>query len=457
VLSLIVALVLCVPGGPSTFAARALDTPPIEKSAHTIAVGGHPYQVAVDGQAERAFVMVGSGSGPDGNTTPNEVVVLDTRSDTVLQRIALGEVPGSLAVDERAHRVFVAAGPDSTGRQRVLMLDARTGAVLRTLQSGPEIVIDVLRNRVFSGSFFGSIDVFDARDGKRLGSFAWLGSGGPAGGSALAERAGRYYAAGGTDQVGVIDTAGPIGPRTFLGTITVHNGMTAMAVDEQTNQLFISIGCCWPYGISVLDARTGKLLGTLPIGREAHALVVDARTHRLFATSQDQEDDPPGYVYTIDLNGPLGQHAIWSQINVGAWVGPIAVDEHSGLVVVANAKENVVVFHAQYGVAVLDGKTGAMSRIIAVGYNPQSIAIDEQTEQVFVANEGDGTVSVFGVGAQVPQPKASPAASATTGTPTATAQPSETGVGGVASPTTPPVYTPTPTAMASSPTVTPTS
>jgi DNA-binding beta-propeller fold protein YncE len=449
--SLCTALVLGVPGIPNGLHAHTLAMPSSDQTVRTIAVGGHPYQVAVDTQTASAFVMVGAGSGRKVGAIPGQMVVLDMGSGAILRRIILGALPGRLALDTRTNRVFVGAGPDHSGSWRILMLDARSGAVLRTLP-GVGALIDVQRNRVFSGS-----NVYDARNGVLLGLYAFLGPGGPGGAGALAERAGRYYAAVGTsDVVSVIDTAGPIGPRTYLTQVTVHYGITAMAVDEQTNRLFISIGCCWPYGISVLDASSGKLLGTLPVGGEANALLVDARTHRLFATSQDHEEDPPGYLYMIDLNGPLGQRAHWSQTDVGAWVGPLAVDEANGLVVVANAQEDVVVYHAHYGVAILDGKTGALLRTIGVGYYPSDLAVDSQRGHVYVTNYVHGTVSIFNIDVREPQPLGSPPATATTGTSTATAEPSETAAGGVAS-MTPPVSTPTPTAIVSSPTVTPTS
>ncbi len=58
-----------------------------------------------------------------------------------------------------------------------------------------------------------------------------------------------------------------------------------------------------------------------------------------------------------------------------------------GRVIVANPDTD--------SVSVLDARSGRVVRHISVGHAPQTVAVDEQTARIFVANAGDNTVSVL--------------------------------------------------------------
>ena len=86
------------------------------------------------------------------------VSMLDSRGRTVLRRTALGAAPVIMAVDERAHRLV--AGDDvldafgnAHGITGVSVLDTRSGALLRTVQvapsdSGAALAVDERRGRI---------------------------------------------------------------------------------------------------------------------------------------------------------------------------------------------------------------------------------------------------------------------------------------------------------------------
>lgn len=46
-------------------------------------------------------------------------------------------------------------------------------------------------------------------------------------------------------------------------------------------------------------------------------------------------------------------------------------------------------------VSVIDGKTHAVTATVHVGHGPQGVAADPQTHTVYVTNFNDGTVSVI--------------------------------------------------------------
>jgi len=74
-------------------------------------------------------------------------------------------------------------------------------------------------------------------------------------------------------------------------------------------------------------------------------------------------------------------------IQVGSNPDGIAVDTTTDTVYVANEGDD--------SVSVIDGATGTVMATILVGSSPRGIAVDETTDTVYVANSGDQTVSVI--------------------------------------------------------------
>jgi YVTN family beta-propeller protein len=74
-------------------------------------------------------------------------------------------------------------------------------------------------------------------------------------------------------------------------------------------------------------------------------------------------------------------------IGVGSAPDGVAVDAATRTVYVANEGDG--------SVSVIDGATGAVTATVDVGSKPRGIAVDATTDTVYVANSGDGTVSVI--------------------------------------------------------------
>jgi len=152
----------------------------------TALVARSPCAVAVDERRGRVFVASsGVASGGSG------LSVLDARTGTVLRIQPLTTSPLALAVDALTGRVFLVNGPRGAygaalGISGVSTLDAQSGAILRTVPI-PEnlnlasIAVDVRRGRVFVSSQgaqdparpgalmgAGSVYVLDARSGALL-------------------------------------------------------------------------------------------------------------------------------------------------------------------------------------------------------------------------------------------------------------------------------------------------
>ena len=100
------------------------------RAHRTTTIGGFPQGIAVDDRAGRVFVT----GGGDGTS----VSMLDARTGGLVHTVPTGTYPGIVAVDKGHGHAFVAMG-DTTGN-RVLVLDARTGTVRRTIPIRGEIV-----------------------------------------------------------------------------------------------------------------------------------------------------------------------------------------------------------------------------------------------------------------------------------------------------------------------------
>ncbi len=174
----------------------------------------------------------------------------------------------------------------------------------------------------------------------------------------------------------------------------------ALAVDGQTRRVFV-VNNGSSYGrhahqgsVSVLDAATGSMRPTIPLGLLTKAgsggtpltpqsIAVDERSGRVFVISAGVLDAvtsaPLGRGWVNVLDGVTGR--VLNRSTVGVAPAAIAVDAASGRVFVVNNGDATM--------SVLDGATGRVLRTVAVGTPyPQAAAIDTRTGHVFVASAG---------------------------------------------------------------------
>lgn len=138
----------------------------------TTFVGYDPSAMVVDVAARRVFVanratLDASGS-PRGK---GSVSILDARTGALLKSTVVGMTPRALALDDKTGRVFVANYDDGT----VSMLDALHGTIVRTEPVGRHpsaITVDVSTHRAFVVSTDGTMQVLDTRSGVKLRSIS---------------------------------------------------------------------------------------------------------------------------------------------------------------------------------------------------------------------------------------------------------------------------------------------
>jgi YVTN family beta-propeller protein len=156
----------------------------------TVRTGSSPIAVAVDTQAHRVYVVNGG---------DDSVSILVSSTGTVLRTIKIGPHPLAVAVDEQRGLVAVAstaAIPGVTGSSVVAMLDARSGLPVRTTQVGgsPLSVLADQQDARMLVDIGTSVVVLDSRTGAVLRTIPLRGARVSNQGMALDARSGHAFA-----------------------------------------------------------------------------------------------------------------------------------------------------------------------------------------------------------------------------------------------------------------------
>lgn len=301
------------------------------------------------------------------------ISIVDTATGAVVRTIAAPPqtAPLALAVDERANRLFVVDGANTTltldgNKGRVVVLDARSGAPIAEglVNRGPmAIAVDERLGRAFVASR--SVD----RNGVQHG---------PSRLSVLDSNNGRV-----------------------LHTIAIPPAMAGgMAVDATTDRLFVlvdSIPVQDPYigRVATIDARTGRVIGIATVGSLPRDMIVTtvptgrhgAMAERVFVLNAGY---PPANGGISVLDGRTGSLVRTDLFPNATGAAAMAVDPGDGRVFVATARrDNNGNSVAPSGVVMLDGYGGRALRTVTIGANPSALAVDERRGRVYVAVVGD--------------------------------------------------------------------
>jgi YVTN family beta-propeller protein len=399
-------LVVILAGG--VIAARVLAAP-ASPVVRTVAVGMNPNGVAIDAQSNRVFVT---------NRDDDSVSVLDAANGRVLRTVPLTGQPTLVAVDARTGRAFVVIQqPTSSGQlSSVAVLDARTGRPLRTVpvcDDANALAIDEGTSHIFiTNNDDDNLSVLDAANGRVLRQAGPVGYNlntgyYPTGYYPLAVAVdaplGHVFTANfNNNSVSMLDA------RTgrLLRVVPVIPGPSHLAVDERAARVFVaSAGQNTIMGsVSTLDAASGTVLRTVTVGNGVPMLAVNERAGRLFAF------DYGGNVTVLDTRtgAPVGRVALgvrmWTAMF--GWRQAVDVDvaprrgAPNGRVLVLVRPGPAPVGPRTGAVWILDGRTGRPLRLVPVGVAPSALAVDVHSGRVFVINSNQDLWS----GPSVPTP-----------------------------------------------------
>ena len=223
--------------------------------AHSVDVPQYPFQIVVDARYRRVLVLSRANQSP----YRGRVSVLDARTGAVLRTVSLPMSVWAVSVDDRAARAFVAAYPyNPPFHGSISVLNLHSGALPRTIRLNyvPAIVtVDAAHGHVFvageqpdangNPTGPGRVSMLDARSGALLRTIT---VGGDPSAMAIDTRAGRVFVA----SVGRVDpmrqdlplergSISVLDARTgaLLRTVSVGVAPRAIVVDEQTGRAFV--------------------------------------------------------------------------------------------------------------------------------------------------------------------------------------------------------------------------
>jgi len=260
VLSVLGALAQSSPAGPYK----------IIKTAKVGGDGGWDYLYA--DVAGRRLYIPRSGPAPTGRIT---VYDLDTLNP-------VGEIPGfnghGVAVDPKSNHGFATSKP-------VAMWDTKTLAPIKTIdvQGNPDgLLFDPYNERVYIFSHSApNATVINAADGSVVGT---IDLGGAPEQAATDGEGHIYVDLENKDQVAVVDA------KTM--SVTAHyelggkgGGPGGLALDAKNHILFVA--CHNPATMVIMDAETGNILSSLPIGTGVDATSFNPNTKEVFSSQGD--------------------------------------------------------------------------------------------------------------------------------------------------------------------------
>jgi len=347
----------------------------------TIAVGGDPLRAAIDTRTERVFVADGAA---DRVSVLDAVAVgrrrlLPPASSPVLSTAAESS-PLSLELDTRAGRLFV------VNDRSVSVLDARSGRPLRATRGTAfplATAIDKANDRLFV------FQTTNRDDATARGSVAFLSL--RTGALVRTTRVGPFDAGGLPALVpdphdrrvlAVVSTASQDAGLVYvldalhgqLRYTTTVGPSPAAAIATRTGRLFVvcSGPNAGPGQVWVMDARTGRVIRTIPLHTAApEPPVVDNRTGHVFIA-----DDSA--LFVLDARDGATIHVLRGVAPESA-----TLDERSGRVFVGNLR-------GLNTISMIDAATGAVLHTVHDGFDHVTLRVDDVTGRI-LAYPSDGT------------------------------------------------------------------
>ena len=301
---------------------------PASGAVRTVAVGNWPLAVAVDPKTGYAFVVDHSDGGRGFFFGDGKLSIVDTRRATLIRSVVVGPDPRAVAVDESSGQVLVANDDDAT----VSVLDTRSGAMLRSIDVGSRphgVAVDSATGRaVVVNTGDGTISTVNSRRGTLVSSTAFSGAYSLQG-TAADPRRGLLFVAG-AGMVTVLDSR----TGTVRRTIPLDQEASNIAIDERNGHLLVTSG----NDLGVIDPGSGRVLRTIQLNAASGAVAVDPRRGRIFVVSSPSSDSsasPTGHGSVTILDAETG--SVLRTLPVGVDPIAVAVDEGTGRAVVVNS------------------------------------------------------------------------------------------------------------------------
>lgn len=349
-------------GGVVVLVSRVGDS----RALSVVTVGRSPLALALDTRTRHVFVVNNDGS-PTGT-----VSMLDAATGALLKTIPVGQFPTRIVVDEGSAHAFVlnSAAPWMAVKASVSIVDTRSGQEVRRLSFTTAPFL--LDNDPSTGHFFVAM--------------------GLNGGSPTAPPAGR------------LQTRATTSGR-LVRTVSLPSVPVMSAVDGRRGRLFLigtrslnGVGQGW---LAMLDTQTGRLLTTTALAMTPEAVGVETRQGHVFVAgvqgARGACSTAGGVCKTFGAIVTIDPHSgrTLRTVGIGQYPNALVVDQNTRRAFVVTTGND----QSEKGtVDILDTQTGSLLRTTTVGYLPVGAALSLTHAHVYITDGNGGTVSVLDAG-----------------------------------------------------------
>jgi len=317
------------------------------------------------------------------NAGSNNISVINGSTDSVVETISVGDVtdwPESMTINQTTHRIYVSnTDDDSISVIEGDPLSLYFHSVIATIRPGwvpYGIAVNEVTNRIYVG--VQDMDGLSVIDGAANSLVTIIELGGGPKGLAVDDVNNRIYVTHSNTHNMRIEGA--------------SNNITYFAAGPFNYELSVNTQTNWSYygndWTNTIRAVNGATLAVTSIPVDAgHALedeIINSLTHRVYAASGSKK------IFVID-GDPLSAkfNTVIATINT---LEPesVAINENTNLIYVTNGDDG-----DGRSLTIIDATTNQITDVITVGLGPGPLAVNQDTNRIFVGNTIDDSISVI--------------------------------------------------------------
>lgn len=281
--------------------------------------------------------------------------------------LSIGKNPRNVAIDTQNGKGYVTL----SGENAVGVFDLSNYRIIANINVGMTpwgIVVDKSNDEIYVTNFgANTVTVIDGKNDKVISN---IKVGNEPLGIAVDEKTNRIYVANNLDNtLSIIDGA----TDRVIGTVDVGRSPSAVAINEKDDLIYVANS--EDNTVSILNGKTEMITNTLNVGVNPSAVAIDYEN---------------GMVYVLNVSDGsvsiINNSAVIGTINLSKGVDNIFFDPSVFTIYVTDAKDDSLIF--------INAKTKSVVKSLPVGDKPFGIAVNVVSNQIYVTNYGNGTLSV---------------------------------------------------------------
>ena len=316
------------------------------------------------------------------------VFVLDGTNNTIFTLVNITHPAWSLsgpsiyvAVNPISNRIYTTNGNGNS----IAIIDGSNNSVMSTMISGAysvDVAVNPNTNYIYAtGVYCDYISVIDGKNDEMVTQVKIGKNELPLPwGIAVNPNTNRIYVGKFHDGMSVIDGMTNTETNTVQGNL--YDEISVVAINPNTNRIYMADEI--NNMISVVDGATNILITSVNTNGDstqcgASVMAVNPTTNRVYITSQKYNDN----LFVVDGE----TNTMIDKLATGSIPNGIAINPNTNMIYVANPQNNTI--------SVIDGAMDTLIQTINVGVYPLNVAVNPRTNHIYVTNEMSDNVSII--------------------------------------------------------------